>query len=203
MQDETAPLLPHRQSCWSVYRLSSLLRTQPLEQATNNNKGGNPDASLKKCLTVVDLIAYGIASTIGAGIFVASGQASVIAGPSVILSFFLAGLASLLSALCYAEFAARIPVSGSAYSFSYIALGEIIGWLIGWCLTLEYSISASAVARVWAATVVQFLTDLGVPVPYWVDNWALFGQVPSSLDITDCTIAETAMDYSFLRDIPF
>jgi APA family basic amino acid/polyamine antiporter len=74
-------------------------------------------------------LAYGIASTLGAGIFVAFGQASNIAGPGIVLSFLLAGVASLFSAFCYAEFAARIPVSGSAYTFSYITLGEAVGWM--------------------------------------------------------------------------
>lgn len=85
---------------------------------------------LNKCLTAVDLIAYGVGSTVGAGIFVTVGEvARGHAGPAVLVSFLSAAFACLISAFCYAEFAARIPISGSAYSFSYVALGEAIGWL--------------------------------------------------------------------------
>lgn len=92
------------------------------------------------------------------GIFVTVGQvANQQAGPAVLFSFVVAAFASLLSAFCYAEFSARIPVAGSAYTFAYVALGELCAWLIGWNLTLEYAISGSAVAKGWANYVVSFL----------------------------------------------
>lgn len=92
--------------------------------------GGEGGVGLKKCLTAVDLIAYGVGSTVGAGIFVTIGEvARDHAGPAILFSFLTAAVTCLISAFCYAEFAARIPVSGSAYSFSYVALGEFIGWL--------------------------------------------------------------------------
>lgn len=90
------------------------------------------------------------------------------AGPAVALSFILASAACLLSALCYAEFAARVPVSGSAYTFAYTSLGEAFAWFIGWNLTLEYGISASAVARGWANYVQRLFATSGAPLPKWV-----------------------------------
>lgn len=90
----------------------------------------------------------GLGSTVGAGIFVVYGVvANQIAGPAVVFSFLFAAFSSFLSALCYAEFAARIPLSGSAYTFAYMSMGEFIAWFIGWNLTLEYGVSAAAVAR--------------------------------------------------------
>eukprot|EP01102_Stenamoeba_stenopodia_P012759 TRINITY_DN405_c0_g1_i1.p1 TRINITY_DN405_c0_g1~~TRINITY_DN405_c0_g1_i1.p1 ORF type:complete len:612 (-),score=117.14 TRINITY_DN405_c0_g1_i1:111-1946(-) len=149
--------------------LQRIFRTQSL--ATR-------DRTLAKVLTVVDLIAYGISSTVGSGIYVSTGIAArggpgrIGAGPAVTLSYLGAGLASLFSALCYAEFAARIPIAGSAYTFSYVSLGEIVAWIIGWCLTLEYAISASAVAQGWAGNFCQlaFPTD---GCPLWLNGWAV------------------------------
>jgi APA family basic amino acid/polyamine antiporter len=94
------------------------------------------------------LFADGLGSTVGAGIFVIYGVvASTTAGPAIVFSFLFAAIASFLSALCYSEFAARIPLSGSAYTFAYMSMGEFLAWFIGWNLTLEYGVSAAAVAR--------------------------------------------------------
>jgi APA family basic amino acid/polyamine antiporter len=135
---------------------------------------GDTNTLLAKVLGILDLIAYGVASTVGAGIFVITGTAARdLAGPGVVLSFLFAAFASLLSAFCYAEFAARIPVAGSAYTFSYVALGEIVGWLVGWNLTSEYAISASAVARSWAEYLVGFFKTVGVPMPVWLYEYDL------------------------------
>lgn len=143
------------------------------------------DRGLNKCLTVVDLIAYGISSTVGSGIYVSTGIAArggrnqLGAGPAVTLSYLGAGLASLFSALCYAEFAARVPIAGSAYTFSYVSLGEIIAWIIGWCLTLEYAISASAVARGWAGNFCQ-LAFPNDGCPAWLNGWSPPSELVSS-----------------------
>jgi APA family basic amino acid/polyamine antiporter len=121
--DEGKSLL--RQRKHAVYSLHSLMRRVVVERDTKEDGTG-----LKKCLTAIDLIAYGVGSTVGAGIFVTVGEvANGHAGPAVLISFLSAAFACLISAFCYAEFAASIPISGSAYSFSYVALGEFIGWL--------------------------------------------------------------------------
>jgi amino acid transporter len=121
--EEERHLLTHRKNN-GVYSFNSLLRRAVVEPDTKDGPG------LKKCLTAIDLIAYGVGSTVGAGIFVTVGEvASGHAGPAVLISFLSAAFACLISAFCYAEFAARIPMSGSAYSFTYVALGEFVGWL--------------------------------------------------------------------------
>jgi basic amino acid/polyamine antiporter, APA family len=145
--------------------LETYVRKPSLSAALKEN-----DASaLKRCLGPVDLIAYGIGSTVGAGIFVVYGDvAKNTAGPAIVLSFLVAALSSLLSAFCYAEFAARVPLSGSAYTFAYLSLGEATAWFIGWNLTLEYGVAAAAVARGWSAYLVGFLVGVGADLPPWL-----------------------------------
>ena len=125
------------------------------------------ETSLKRTLTARHLILLGIGAVIGAGIFVLTGQAAANhAGPAIMLSFVLAGLACAFAGLCYAEFSALLPVSGSAYSFSYATLGEFTAWFIGWCLVLEYLFASSTVAVGWSSYLVSFLTStLGLPFP--------------------------------------
>ncbi|WP_162456039.1 amino acid permease [Pseudoxanthomonas kalamensis] len=125
------------------------------------------EATLKRTLDARHLILLGIGAVIGAGIFVLTGQAAANhAGPAIMLSFVLAGAACALAGLCYAEFAALLPVSGSAYSYSYATLGEFVAWFIGWCLVLEYLFASSTVAVGWSSYLVSFLTStLGIPFP--------------------------------------
>ena len=125
------------------------------------------EASLKRTLTARHLILLGIGAVIGAGIFVLTGQAAANhAGPAIMLSFVLAGLACAFAGLCYAEFSALLPVSGSAYSFSYATLGEFVAWFIGWCLVLEYLFASSTVAVGWSSYLISFVTGtLGLPFP--------------------------------------
>ena len=124
------------------------------------------DQSLKRALGPVNLTALGIGGIIGAGIFVLTGQAAAkYAGPAIVYSFILAGIACAFAALCYAEFAAMIPVSGSAYTYGYATLGELIAWIIGWDLILEYLFAASTVAVGWSGYVTQFMKDLGISIP--------------------------------------
>src|SRR5436190_23582359 len=114
-------------------------------------EASDEEHGLKRALGPVNLVALGIGAIIGAGIFVFTGApAANVAGPAIVLSFVLAGFASALAGLCYAEFAALIPIAGSAYTYGYATLGEIFAWIIGWDLILEYAFGASTVAVGWA-----------------------------------------------------
>jgi APA family basic amino acid/polyamine antiporter len=124
------------------------------------------DKRLKRALGPVNLTALGIGAVIGAGIFVLTGQAAAkYAGPAIVFSFVLAGLACAFAGLCYAEFSAMIPISGSAYTYGYATLGEFVAWIIGWDLILEYLFAASTVAVGWSGYVVSFLKELGIVIP--------------------------------------
>ncbi|MEO7985315.1 MAG: amino acid permease [Gemmatimonadales bacterium] len=124
------------------------------------------DQNLKRVLGPVNLVALGIGAVIGAGIFVLTGQAAAAyAGPAIVYSFILAGTACAFAGLCYAEFSAMIPVAGSAYTYGYATLGELLAWIIGWDLILEYLFAASTVAVGWSGYVVSFLKDLGINIP--------------------------------------
>ncbi|KRG39390.1 amino acid permease [Stenotrophomonas pictorum JCM 9942] len=151
--------------------LKTLLRVKPVEPAAHVDAGEpvegslQGEATLKRTLTARHLILLGMGAVIGAGIFVVTGQAAANhAGPAIMLSFVLAGLACAFAGLCYAEFAAMIPVSGSAYS--YATLGEGMAWFIGWCLVLEYLFASASVAVGWSAYMISFLTTtLNLPFP--------------------------------------
>src|SRR5213594_2165405 len=124
------------------------------------------DHSLKRALGALNLTMLGIGAIIGTGIFVLTGTVAALnAGPAVVLSFTLAGVASIFAALCYSEFASLVPMAGSAYTYGYATLGELIAWIIGWDLVLEYALGAVTVAIGWSGYVVSFLHDVGVNVP--------------------------------------
>jgi APA family basic amino acid/polyamine antiporter len=113
----------------------------------------------------LDLTFLGIGAIIGAGIFVLTGVGASYAGPGLVLSFVLAGFACTMAALCYAEFAAMIPIAGSAYSYSYATMGELIGWIIGWDLVLEYAVASAAVAVGWSHYLTVILGGFGINLP--------------------------------------
>jgi APA family basic amino acid/polyamine antiporter len=124
------------------------------------------DHSLKRALGAGNLTLLGIGAIIGAGIFVLTGQAAAAyAGPAIVFSFILAGVACGFAGLCYAEFAAMIPISGSAYTYGYATLGEFVAWIIGWDLILEYLFAASTVAVGWSGYTVSLLKDMGINIP--------------------------------------
>ncbi len=124
------------------------------------------DHSLKRTLGAGGLVMLGIGAIIGAGIFVLTGQAAAnYAGPAIVYSFLLAGLACAFAGLCYAEFAAMIPIAGSAYTYGYATMGEFVAWIIGWDLILEYLFAASTVAVGWSGYFVSLLRDMGIDLP--------------------------------------
>ena len=120
---------------------------------------------LKKNLTALDLAALGIGSVVGTGIFVATGQGAQLAGPGVLLSFIIAAVTCGFCALTYSELACMFPVAGSTYSYSYVAFGEVIAWIIGWDLMLEYLVAASAVASGWSTTFIGLIQSAGAKLP--------------------------------------
>src|SRR3954462_13282114 len=126
--------------------------------------------SLKRSLGPVNLIALGIGGIIGAGLFVRTAAAiAERAGPSVVLAFIVAGLGCAFAGLCYAEFASMIPVAGSAYTYSYATMGELVAWIIGWDLILEYAVGAATVAIAWSQYANRVLDWFGLRIPY---QWA-------------------------------
>src|SRR5438067_12501907 len=129
-------------------------------------ESNDPERSLKKTLTALDLTVLGVGAIIGAGIFVYAGLGAQIAGPHIIWSFVLVGFICALAGLAYAEMAAAIPTSGSAYAYTYSALGETLAWILGWALVLEYAVGAAAVAIGWSANFVGFMRGVfGVELP--------------------------------------
>ena len=142
-----------------------LFATKPLD-VLMREAGDTGEGALKRALGPVNLITLGIGAIIGAGIFVMTGAAAAMyAGPAIMLSYALAGLGCAFAGLCYAEFASMIPIAGSAYTYGYATLGEIIAWIIGWDLILEYAFGAATVASGWSATLVAFLQDYGINLP--------------------------------------
>jgi APA family basic amino acid/polyamine antiporter len=129
--------------------------------------------SLERSLGPFALTALGIGAVIGAGIFVLSGLGAHTAGPALMLAFVLSGLGCAFAGLCYAEFAAMIPLAGSAYTYAYATLGELFAWIIGWDLTLEYAMGASTVSSGWSNTFVEFLAIFHLKFPLWLayDHW--------------------------------
>ncbi|MFC0251824.1 amino acid permease [Massilia consociata] len=140
----------------------SLFRTKNLDTmlASAQKPGG-----LKKVLGPLDLVLMGIGAIVGTGIFVLTGTGAVTAGPALTLSFVVAAIACGFAALCYAEFASSVPVAGSIYTYSYFTLGEVVAWMIGWDLLLEYGLATSAVAVGWSGYFQSLLKGIGIVLP--------------------------------------
>lgn len=154
----------------------SLFRTKDLASLSEDRLGEG--RGLRRVLGPVDLILLGIGGIVGAGIFALVGSAAagdavrLGAGPALIVSFVLTGLACALAGLCYAEFASLAPISGSAYSYAYATLGELIAWIIGWDLILEYAVGNVAVAVSWSGYLCEFLNSMGLEFPRWLaSDW--------------------------------
>src|ERR1700744_116929 len=145
--------------------MSKLLRIKPMSMLSQEacEEG---EHTLKRSLGALNLVTLGVGAVIGAGIFTLTGQAAALhAGPSVALSFVLAGLTCAFAGLCYAEFASIIPIAGSAYTYGYATLGELVDWIIGWDLTLESAFGASTVASGWAGYFTSLMQQLGITIP--------------------------------------
>lgn len=142
--------------------MAGLFIRKPVSHVRNEFK----QSELKRTLGAFNLVTLGIGCIIGAGIFVITGTAAAnFAGPSVLLSFVIAGIACAFAGLCYAELASTMPVPGSAYTYSYVTLGEVFAWAMGWLLLLEYGVAASTVAAGWTGYVVSLLGDFGIHIP--------------------------------------
>ncbi|WUI03066.1 amino acid permease [Spirillospora sp. NBC_00431] len=143
----------------------SLLRTKPVDRIVAEG-GRGEGGELKRTMSLLQLTLFSVGATLGTGIFVVLGEAVPKAGPAVVLSFVLAAVTALFSALSYAELAGTIPVSGSSYSYAYATLGELVAWVCGWCLLLEYAVSVSAVAVGWGSYLNEFFDDAaGFTIP--------------------------------------
>jgi len=146
------------------------------KEAAETDSGGEV-RPLKRSLSALNLVALGIGGIIGAGIFILTGHAAAAnAGPAVTLSFLLGAVACAFAGLCYAEMASTVPISGSAYTYAYATLGELVAWIIGWDLILEYAVGAATVAIGWSAYVVSFAGDFGLTIP------AQFASAPLNYD---------------------
>src|SRR5579859_2064044 len=157
-----------------------LLATQSIAELHEQESRGN---QLRRALTATQLTLLGIGGIIGTGIFVLTGTAAANhAGPALALSFIVAGIGCTLAGLCYAEFAAMIPVSGSAYSYSYATLGEGIAWFIGWNLILEYLFAVATVSVGWSGYLVSLLDQIGIHLPTALSS-APFAKGPGDFDI--------------------
>ena len=142
----------------------NLLAKKPISDIIALSESG--EHSLKKTLGPKSLVALGIGVIIGAGIFSLTGIAAAEnAGPAVVISFLIAAFACALAGMCYSEFASLIPMAGSAYTYAYATLGELMAWIIGWDLILEYAMGAAAVAVAWSGYVTSFLKDIGIHIP--------------------------------------
>ncbi len=146
--------------------IGSLMRRKPVERLVAEGGHGVDGGGLRRTMTMWQLTTISIGATLGTGIFVVLGEAVPKAGPAVTLSFVIAGLTALFSALSYAELAGTIPVAGSSYSYAYATLGEVIAWVCGWCLILEYGVSIAAVAVGWGEYLNEFLNGtFGFTIP--------------------------------------
>ncbi|MGO4957893.1 amino acid permease [Luteococcus sp. Sow4_B9] len=151
----------------------NIFRTKSIEQSLSDTD--EPEYKLTKSLSAFDLTVFGVGIIVGAGIFTLTGRAAnQVAGPAIVVSFILAAICCGLAALCYAEFSSAVPVSGSAYTFSYASMGEIVAWIIGWDLILELLLAAAVVAQGWSAYLGVLLGHMGIQLPA---NWTYGGTV--------------------------
>ena len=150
----------------SLFRKKSISKI--VQDAESGMGDGHSGEGLKKVLNVRDLTFMGIAAVVGAGIFSTIGTAAFNGGPGISLLFVITAVTCGFSALCYAEFASRVPIAGSAYTYAYVSFGELVAWIIGWALILEYAIGNIVVAISWSGYFNNLLEGFGVHLPAWL-----------------------------------
>ena len=193
----------------------TLFRKKSIDAIMKESEEGIGDAhhshsGLRKVLGVKDLTFMGIAAVIGAGIFSTIGAAAYNGGPGVIFLFLMTAVTCGFTALCYAEFASRVPVAGSAYTYSYVTFGEMIAWIIGWALILEYAIGNIVVAISWSSYFNNVLKAIGINLPSWLTTGyqtardAYYAAVESNLPVQDLiyTNAPTIGGFHFIINLP-
>src|SRR5215472_14976892 len=151
--------------------MSFITRRKPIDTITQQDE----QHRLKPTLRWPHLVAMGVGAIVGTGIYTLTGIGAGLAGPAVILSFLLCGIICACAALCYAEMSTLMPVAGSAYTYSYAVLGELVAWIVGWSLVLEYTVAASAVAVGWSSHVAEAIEAAGWPVPPALLHGAMAG----------------------------
>ncbi len=193
---------------------NTLFRKKSIEAILENsgieNHGHNDEGSLKKVLKVRDLIALGIAAVIGAGIFSTIGQAAYDGGPGVTFLFVIVAITCGFTTLCYAEFASRVPASGSAYTYAYVTFGEIAAWIIGWALILEYSIGNVVISISWSSYFANLLDGVGLHLPTWMltdpttakANFESFLSLGKNTDSTAWSTAPVIAGFKFICNLP-
>jgi len=187
--------------------MADLFRKKTVGKVLQDAEQGLSDAELSgglhKTLGVRDLTSFGIAAIVGAGIFSTIGKASFDGGPGIIFLFIFVSIACGFSALCYAEFASMVPVSGSAYTYSYVAFGELIAWIIGWDLLMEYSIGNIAVAISWSDYFTSLLLGFGIHLPDYItmDYWTAKAMGSEAATLAWQT-APSIAGIKFICDIP-
>lgn len=201
----------------------NLFRKKSLENIFDNQSSTDSNSQLKRSLSVFDLTGLGIAAIIGAGIFSTIGSAAFHGGPAVSILFLFTAFASLLSALSYAQFASRVPISGSAYTYAYVSFGELIAWILGWDLIMEYAVGNIAVAISWSDYFTGFLGGIGIHFPEYFStdylsafrgntaviealkiNGTIFTDLPNSLQTSYLAWqnAPTFFGFKLIADIP-
>src|ERR1700685_1896036 len=163
------------------YCIVSLLATKPIARILRESEGGAHQ--LKRTLGPVNLVALGIGAIIGAGLFAITPVATHDnAGPAVVFSFVIAALACAFAGMCYSEFATMIPIAGSAYTYAYATMGELLAWIIGWDLVLEYAVGAATVSVSWSSYVVKLFHTLGIELPASLVNCP-FDPIPGIINL--------------------
>ena len=152
----------------SIFRKKSIDKI--VQDAAAGYSDGHSESGMKKILGVRDLTFMGIAAVVGAGIFSTIGTAAFHGGPGISLLFVITAITCGFSALCYAEFASRVPIAGSAYTYAYVTFGEVVAWIIGWALILEYAIGNIVVAISWSGYFVNLLECFHIHLPGWLST---------------------------------
>ena len=168
-KDNNGDIMPNLESKAELGAISNFVKNILTIKNPDNMIKQAQDGGLKKTLGAFDLIILGVGAIIGSGIFTVAGLAAIESGPSLVISMILASLACVFSALCYSEFAAMIPASGGAYTYTYATMGEFMAWIVGWVLMLEYLVGYIAVVSAWSGYFMQFISGFSF-LPQWLTN---------------------------------